>query len=83
MKQYWISFRSLTYAQRAVRVLERKGYTASLVRLPQGVSSRGCGYAVILRNAVREGIRFLEEQRIPWGQIFERGEGGEFREVAL
>ena len=81
MKQYWISFRSLTYAQRASRVLERKGVTATIVRLPQGISKKGCGYAVILRSAVREAIRVLEEQHIPWSQLFVRSESGEFREV--
>ncbi len=81
MKQYWISFRSLTYAQRASRVLERKGVTATIVRLPQGVSKKGCGYAVIQRGSYREAIRILEELRLPWGQIFARSESGEFREV--
>lgn len=82
MKQYWISFRSLTYAQRASRALERKGLTASVARLPQGVSRQGCGYAVILRGSSREPIRILEELRIPWSKLFERLESGEFREVA-
>lgn len=83
MKQIWISFRSLTYAQRAARVLERKGISATLVRLPQGVSKKGCGYALILRGRVKEALNVLEAEHIPWGQSFERLESGEYREVQL
>lgn len=83
MKQIWISFRSLTYAQRAARVLERQGISSTLVRLPQGVSKKGCGYALILRNRHEEAIKLLESERIPWGQGFERLDSGEYREVKL
>ena len=83
MTQIWISFRSLTYAQRALRYLERKGITASLSRLPQGLSKKGCGYALVLRRSFREALRMLDEEKIPWGQSFEKLESGEFREAAL
>ena len=83
MKQIWISFRSLTYAQRAERILERKGISAALVRLPQGVSKKGCGYALILRTRAKEALEILETQNLSWGQSFERLESGEYREVKL
>ena len=83
MTQIWISFRSLTYAQRAARALERKGITATVARLPQGLSSKGCGYAVILRGRGREARAILDELKIPWGMSFQRLESGEFREVRL
>lgn len=83
MKQIWISFRSLTYAQRAVRLLERRGISAALARLPQGVSKKGCGYALILRGRAKEALDLLESERLPWGQSFERLDSGEFREVKL
>ena len=83
MKQIWISFRSLTYAQRAERILERKGISAALVRLPQGVSKKGCGYALILRTRAKEALEILEAQNLSWGQSFERLESGEYREVKL
>lgn len=83
MPQYWISFRSLTHAQRASRVLERKGVTAMLTRLPQGLSLKGCGYAIILRHRTEEGIRMIREAQIPFGAIFVKNELGTFREVKL
>lgn len=83
MPQYWISFRSLTHAQRAVRTLERNSITAIVSRLPQGVSPKGCGYAVIVRQQIRDAVRLLEEAQIPRGMVFEKTERGDFREVKL
>lgn len=83
MPQYWISFRSLTHAQRAARFLEKSGITATVTRLPQGVSPKGCGYAVIVRRQIRDAVRLLEEAQIPRGMVFEKTERGDFREVKL
>ena len=81
MTQYWILFRSLTHAQRAAGLLERRGITATLTRAPQGLSPKGCGYAVIIRKRPTEALRFLDEVRIPYGQVFGREENGTFREA--
>lgn len=81
MTQIWILFRSLTHAQRAARLLERRGVTATVTRAPQGLSPKGCGYAVTVRKRYGEVVRLLEEYKIPFGQVFERLESGEFREV--
>lgn len=83
MNQYWISFRSLTHAQRAARVLERKAYTATLTRLPQGLSPKGCGYAVVVRHRPSDVIRILHDGKIPFGMVFVKDENGQFREVTL
>ncbi len=83
MPQYWISFRSLTHAQRAARSLERAGITAIVTRLPQGVSPKGCGYALIVRRRIHDALRLLAEGGIQSGMVFEKTERGEFREVKL
>lgn len=38
--------KSLTYAQRSARVLERRGISAIVMRSPRELSSGGCGYCV-------------------------------------
>ena len=83
MKQYWISFRSLTYAQRGASLLERKGLTATIVRLPQHLSKRGCGYAIIVRGRIHQAAAWLGDAKIPWSQVFQRLESGEFQEVEM
>lgn len=83
MRQVWITFRSLTHAQRAATSLERKGITASLTRAPKELSLRGCAYAVVLRKRFGEAAGLIEELKLPSAQYFERLESGEFREVRL
>ena len=45
---YLLSFRSLTFAQRAARVLERAGIAGTVSRVPKAASTRGCAYCVIV-----------------------------------
>ena len=81
MTQIWITFRSLTHAQRAASLLERSGITALVTRAPKGLSAWGCSYAVILRKRAREAEGILQQARLPYGKLFERLTNGEFREV--
>ncbi len=51
---YLLTFRSLTYAQRAARILERAGVTAAVSRVPKAASTRGCAYCVTVPARYRE-----------------------------
>jgi rhodanese-related sulfurtransferase len=46
MVYYLLICRSLTYAQRAAKALEHAGITAIVTKVPQHISSDGCGYCV-------------------------------------
>lgn len=46
MVYYLLICKSLTYAQRAAKALERAGITAIVTKVPQIISSDGCGYCV-------------------------------------
>ena len=83
MTLYWILFRSLTHAQRAAQILERSGFTATMTRAPQGMSEKGCAYAVIVRREPERAAALLRENRLRLGKIFTRTEAGEYREVVL
>ena len=81
MTQYLISFRTLTQAQRAARLLERAGHTVTLRRIPANLSVSGCGYALALRNRVNEAVSLLKDRGLWTGKLFRREENGEYREV--
>ena len=51
---YLLSFRSLTYAQRAARILERAGITGTVSRVPKAASTKGCAYCVIVAARHKE-----------------------------
>lgn len=71
MATYLISCRSLTYAQRAARALERNGITATIARLPRELGGTGCGYCVrVSEQKLSRAQRVLYEANLPFGKIF-------------
>lgn len=77
-----ILFRSLTYAQRAARLLERSGITATIRRAPQGLTDRGCTYCVRLRaQKMREALALLEQRGMDRGKVFLLEADGKMQEV--
>ena len=61
-----IACRSVTYAQRAVRLLERAGLRASMRRLPADLPETGCGHAVrVPRERVAQAMQMMNEAGFP------------------
>lgn len=46
MVNYLMICRSLTYAQKTAKILEKSGISAVVIRTPRQVSEEGCGYCV-------------------------------------
>lgn len=82
MESYWITFRSLTHAQRAARLLERSGLTVTLVKAPQSLSENGCAYALTLRRP-EEALVLLQRGKLRYGRVFRRSASESFEEVRL
>lgn len=80
----YLTFRSLTSAQRALAACQTQGIRAELVRAPKDLSAQGCGYA--LRMDGPDLDRAILELRL-WGIPFERGyrmrPGGRVEEVLV
>lgn len=83
MLHYLIMSRSLTYAQRSARLLERSGITAAVAKAPQLVSGNGCGYCVSVsyKNG-RRAVEILEEAGLYTGKAYVLGADGTAREAA-
>ena len=79
--QYLIMCRSLTHAQRSVSLLERKGITAVIIKAPQGLEQRGCGYAVSLYKQLGKAVAVLSSTGLIQGRIYKRLENGSYVEV--
>lgn len=77
-------FRSLTYAQRAMHMLERSGVTVGLVKAPQSVSQAGCTYGLRLRShQLQYSLELLRKQNMPYGKVYEYEANGQLREVQI
>ena len=81
MTQYLITFRTLTQAQRAARLLERAGYTLAIRRIPAELSRSGCGYGVTLRRSAYEAAELLKTNGLWTGKLFRREGEEPYREV--
>lgn len=69
MEKYYMTFRSVTYAQKGQRALEQEGLTCFLQRAPKWMSSRGCGYAVEVKD-IRTAAEILKRENAPWEKAF-------------
>ena len=64
---YYFTFRSVTLAQRAQRLLTQAGLHAGLLRTPAALESKGCGYSVPVR--AEQGLQaatVLRGQQLHW-----------------
>ncbi|MDR0325523.1 MAG: DUF3343 domain-containing protein [Oscillospiraceae bacterium] len=72
-----IACRSVTYAQRAVRLLEKAGLRASIRRLPADLPETSCGHAVrVQRERVAQAMQLMNEAGFPTRTHFCEDENG-------
>ena len=83
MHMYYITFRSVTFAQRGERILTEGGFRCSLQRTPRWMEAQGCGYAVRLwAKDIQKAAALLNQNRIPLRRIYVQEVGGGLEEVA-
>ncbi len=83
MEQYLIMCRSLTYAQRAERVLSQNGINSNVIKAPQNLLTGGCGYAVSLRKNFDKAYSILNSSGLIKGKVFMRVNEGEYEELKI
>lgn len=84
MQRNLIMFRSLTYAQRGMSVLERAGVTVGLVKAPQSVSATGCTYGLRVHSKRLEySLELLRKNGLSFGKVYEYTDDGGLREVSV
>ncbi len=84
MRLYFITFRSVTFAQRAEKLLNKQGYRASLMRTPRWMEEQGCGYALKLwAQDVLPVVKLLRENKIQLRKVYVQQENGEMEEVRI
>ena len=80
--QYLLTYRSLTYAQRAARVLERAGVTGTVSRVPKAAATRGCAYCVIVAERHKDrALSVLSGSGMNPERVLKRGQNGTLAEV--
>lgn len=81
MKFFYITFRSVTFAQRGEQVLQKAGIRCSLLRTPKWMEDRGCGYCLRLWTAeVTPALQALRMAQVPMRKVYIQGRDGQLEE---
>ena len=71
MKTYFLTFRSITQAQRAERAYGRAGMACTMRRTPRWMEERGCGYGVEVKCAdLGAALEVLRREKIPFRKSY-------------
>ncbi len=84
MKFYYITFRSVTYAQRGEKLLNQKNIRCTLQRTPRWMEEQGCGYCLrVWTNNIGNAVETLQQALIPVKRVYLQRSDGLLEEVSL
>ena len=84
MVYYLIVCRSLTYAQRTARVLERAGISGYIMRAPKLISGEGCSDCVkVAERWLAPALKVLNREGLGPKRVFLQNEEGSYSEVTV
>ncbi len=84
MEAYYLTCRSLTYAQKVSRVLTAGSIRNMIVRTPQSMSREGCGYAVrVSPQELAAALGAMRAASLPPKRVYLMGRSGIPEEVSF
>lgn len=84
MRFYYITFRSVTYAQRGERILQKEGIRCILLRTPRWMEEQGCGYCLRLwAEGVKPALQLLQMAGVPYRKVYIQGRDGQLEEMTV
>jgi hypothetical protein len=84
MKNYYLTFRSVTYAQKGERVLKGSGIDCLLRRTPKVLTNKDCGYSLQIRSGdFSRALELLQQAQVQPGKVYGMDYEGEFEEMAI
>lgn len=79
---YYLTCRSLTYAQKVSGALSAARLRNIIVRTPQHMSREGCGFAVrVAASVLSDALNVLARSNIPPKRVYRATPSGSFEEV--
>ena len=84
METVFITFRSITAAQRGERILKDANLSPLLQRTPRWMQERGCGYSLRLRSsAAAQAVALLRQKGSQFVKVYAQNRDGQTQEMAL
>lgn len=84
MRYDFITFRSVTIAQRGERALNAAGVRCTLQRTPRWMEEQGCGYCLRMDGGnAKKGTEVLRRNQLAWRKVYTQREDGILEEVPV
>ena len=84
MKIFYITFRSVTAAQRGEKVLQKAGTRVALLRTPKWMEVQGCGYSLRLwTEDVGAAVAILREHGVTFRRVYMQISDGTLEEMEV
>ena len=84
MKNCLITFRSVTPAQRAERILRKAGFACALRRTPRWMEEQGCGYSLRVNQPDAAAcVHLLRTEDVPFRKVYLQRDNGKTEEILL
>ncbi len=84
METVFITFRSITAAQRGEWILKEAHMKPVMLRTPRWMQERGCGYSLKLGSAFSEAaVEALRQKGAQFVKVYVQGRDGQLREMSL
>lgn len=80
----YITFRSITPAQRAESLLRKIGVECAIQRTPRWMAEQGCGYSLRVRRLdVPAAVALLRENGASYRKVYLKRENGVYEELSI
>jgi len=84
MKFYYITFRSVTYAQRGEKLLNQGGFRCTLQRTPRWMEAQGCGYCLrVWTKDIGPVVKLLRSAQVPLRRVYVQMSDGLLEEMPV
>lgn len=81
MSVYYITFRSVTPAQRGESLLRKSGFRCVIQRTPRWMQENGCGYCLRLTtDRIGDAVRLLEWAGLQFRKVYRQNQEGNTEE---
>ena len=81
MKFYYVTFRSVTFAQRGERILQQAGIRCTLLRTPKWMEQQGCGYSLRLWTGdIHRALQVLGQEQVAFRKVYIQARDGQLEE---
>lgn len=84
MKYYYVTFRSVTVAQRGEKLLSSNRIRCALLRAPRWMEEQGCGYALkIWTGDLNTALELLRREGLALRRIYIQKQDGQLEELSV